>query len=55
MSAVLQGMLAGLADMLAEPAAGAANPDVSCSARNADSPERRLAVGLTAAKTPKAD
>jgi hypothetical protein len=34
---------------------GGFNPDISCSARNVDSLERRLAVGLTVAKTPKAD
>jgi hypothetical protein len=31
------------------------NPDNSCSTRNADSPERRLAVGFTVAMTLKAD
>jgi hypothetical protein len=33
----------------------AVSPHVSCSARNADSPERRLAVGLKLATTVKAD
>jgi len=31
------------------------NPDISCSARNANSPERRLEVGFVVAKTLKAD
>jgi len=31
------------------------NPDVSCRARNAGSPERRLVVGFMVANTLKAD
>jgi hypothetical protein len=31
------------------------SPDISCSARNPDGPERRLAVGFTVAMTRKTD
>ena len=50
-----EGVIEGVNIEWVKPEGRLVSPDISCSARNADRPERRLAVGFVAAMPVKAD